>query len=125
MIKINDLLGALPKNTPVWAIGFVTILVAAAVSLTLVYVAIRPELKQVVTGMSDREARADNLASETVSSIIGLIKVNEEQLVVLSQSLQVAQENNQRLNDRVSVLERDLAVSRTRLEDCRKELNQR
>ena len=126
MIEPEDVLEKLPKRTPVWAIGVVSIIVSLSVSLGAVYLLSKGEFQQYLTAHftaaermnayeakeSDRRATVENKAFDTV---LGLIQVNSNQITELTVA-------NNRLTERVSALERELARANTDLAKCEESL---
>lgn len=125
MASPEDILDKLPKKTPLWAVGLVSLIVAVSASFLTLYVVARPEIQQYMvtaaTKVTAENARQDseaNVKNELVASILGIVKSNSDQITNLSLALQVAQTANYKLSDRVSAIERDLAVTQASLTTC-------
>jgi len=126
MIDPEVLLERLPKRTPLWAVGAVTLIVSLVVSFAGVYILVKGEFQQyltyefqsmerdaaTLTAEVDRQGIVEKKAFDTV---LELIQINSKQITELTIS-------NNRLAERVTGLEKDLdSVSRD-LRKCEESL---
>jgi hypothetical protein len=120
--EMTSFFKALPKSTPVWAVGIVSIIVSVAISFAIVYTLGRTEVRQYLEGQADLNHKAIEIEGKAVSSIIQLVTNNSNQVTELSIALNQTQRQNSQLTERVSQLEKDFAVSRARVELCESNL---
>lgn len=114
----EKILEKLPRHTPSWAIGVTSVLVSLFLSLMAVYVTARPEFQEYLhQGYEERRAKATEDANAIVV-VLGLVRSNAEQITELSRALNTSQENNLKLTERVSQIEKELIVTRSTLSDC-------
>lgn len=120
------LLEKIPKRTPVWAVGIISIIVSLSVSFGAVYILSKGEFQQYLTSHfaatermavyeakeSERRAATEGKAFDTV---LGLIQVNSTQITELTIA-------NNRLGERITILERDLAKVNSDLQRCEESL---
>jgi len=121
----KDILKQLPRSTPAWAIGLVSILVSAVVSFGAVYVIVRPEVQKHLEEtykVSDRKATTE---STVISSMLDLVRSYSDQISSLSLAVTKAQDNNTKLAERVTAIEKELAETRFSLVDCQDKLRLR
>jgi len=126
MIDPEVLLEKLPKRTPLWAVGAVTLIVSLVVSFAGVYILVKGEFQQYLTyEFQSRERDAATLTAEVdrqgivekkaFDTVLELIQINSKQITELTIS-------NNRLTERVTGLEKDLdSVSRD-LRKCEESL---
>ena len=126
MIEPEALLEKIPKRTPVWAVGVISIIVSLSVSFGAVYILSKGEFQQYLTSHfaateriavyeakeTERRALVEGKAFDTV---LGLIQVNSTQITELTIA-------NNRLAERVTTLERDLNKATTDLQRCEESL---
>jgi len=126
MIEPDDILEKLPKRTPVWAVGAVTIIISLVVSISAVYVLAKGEFQQYLTAhftekqkileLHTKEFEQESLTSrKAFDTVLGLIQVNSEQITGLSVS-------NAKLSDRITALEKELASKVVDLKACEESL---
>ncbi len=116
--KEGDLLNRLPKHTPPWAVGLVTIIVAVSMFFTGAYLVARPEIQSVVSGSvkaSEQKVKDD---SNALHEVLSMMHVNMKQISDLTEALFRAQEENSLLQKRVSALEVDVRQTKLSLADC-------
>ena len=129
----EDILKKMPKQTPLWAVGLVTIIVGITVSISSFYLLSRSEIQEYLKSSislkqmaaeSDKATQAIKISNEsaTTSSILNLVTENSKQITVLSDTLNKAQESNFKLTERVAAVEKDLAVSLEKLDKCQVDL---
>lgn len=111
-----DLLSKLPKNTPVWAAGIVSLIVALTVSFSVVYSYARPEIKDYMGNVFSLKGKTLDAENSVINSILQIAASNTKQITILS-------ETNQALTNRVALIERDLDSTKMRLTLCEKSLN--
>lgn len=103
-----SILDKLPRKTPVWAIGLVSVIVSASISFVVIYTAARPEVQQYVSGNQKNEERRLDGQAGLVQHVFDLLKIDSEQIAGLTV--------------RVSILEKDLSESKDALSNCEKSL---
>lgn len=122
----DALLEKIPKRTPVWAVGVISIIVSLSVSFCAVYVLAKGEFQQYLTAnfaevhrkgeISAKEFELESITtSKAFDTVLGLIKVNSEQIT----SLTIA---NTKLSERVSALEKELETTHLELKTCEESL---
>jgi len=123
---IEDIFDKLPKKTPTWALGLVTIIISSATALTAMYVVSHTEIaklvessivEQEVSGQFDRNER-----DKVVTSVLNLVHTNSEQITGLTSALADTQKQNAVLSVRVDRLEEDLNSTQRVLSDCQHKL---
>jgi len=115
----DKLLAKLPKQTPVWAIGIVSVIVGASVSLGFLYFTAKSEVEKVVDAHLANSSKKIQAENEALSSVLDLVRVNSEQITSLSSALFRAQEENADLTRRVTAIEKELAASKNELSECK------
>ena len=122
----EDILAKLPKKTPQWAIGVVAILVAIVTAFSTVYLLSRDDIRQYVgwyqEHRSKTEAGLEARYTMTLNAVLSLVDTNSKQITELSKSLGVAQQQNSALAERVSQLEKNLAMATMNLQTCETKL---
>ena len=125
----QDILDKLPKRTPLWAVGLVSSIVSLAVSFVVVYPFIKGEVQQYMASSANIEEKRveaevgkDKADRETLKEVLKMVNINMTQLTSLATALSIEQQNSMKLIDRVSVVERELAVTRAGLESCMQKL---
>lgn len=113
MSEAENLLKKLPPRTPLWAVGVVTIIVSAAVSLGVLYTVGRGEIKDYMSNSFSITSRRLDAENTACNSILGLVQTGAQQVTELMQQ-------NGKLNERITNLERDLVDTKVKLDDCRK-----
>ena len=122
MIEPEALFDKLPKRTPMWAIGVISIIVSLSVSFGAVYILSKGEFQQYLTAHftaeeqraayeskdTERKAAVESKAFDTV---LGLIQVNSTQITELTIA-------NNKLAERVTSLEKDLNKATLDLHKC-------
>lgn len=123
----TTLLESLPKKAPAWSIGVATVLVAVATSFVTIYVVSKDEVKAYVTSHVLQDEKSFSGLEErynaTLKTVLGLVSTNSAQIADLSKALSDTQRQNVELANRVSQLEKQLAVTMANLEDCERKLN--
>jgi hypothetical protein len=103
------ILEKLPKKTPVWAVGIVTVLVSVVVSISSVYVLTRDDIRQRILWSEksqDSKAEAQNSQdSKALDGVLAIVSTNMEHLAEVNKALGVAQIQSSSLSVRVSDLE--------------------
>lgn len=113
--KPEEILGKLPKTTPAWAVGTVSVIVAFATSLGAVYLVGKSEVeKWVETSAKSAETKAQQ-EGQTFQVVLSLIRDNSQQITNLSSA-------NLKLAERVSVIELELAGTKRSLSECQSAL---
>lgn len=120
--KPEDILEKLPKKTPVWAVGGVSLVVSLTVSFVVLYVTARPEVQQFLTSSQEERRVKTNAELATIASILDLVKTSSLQIANMSAALNSAQEQNFRLSERVATIEKDLALTQGSLSVCEAKL---
>lgn len=118
----EDILAKLPKKTPVWAIGLVSLVVSLTVSFVVLYVTARPEVQQYLSSAQEDRKVKTNAELATVASILDLVKTSALQIANMSAALNSAQEQNFRLSERVAAIEKELASTQGSLTLCEDKL---
>jgi len=125
----DELLDKLPKKTPKWAIGVVTVIVAISMSLLSIYIFCKEDVRQVIqwaeqTHTTQMSVEAKDY-SDTLGRVLVLLDINSNQIVELSKALSAAQQQNQFLSQRVDSLEKkvdelskDLHVCEVERDNC-------
>lgn len=120
-----DLLQKVPKKTPPWALAVMVVFLSTGVSIVMVYTASRNEVKQYIgRSFADKESKIQ-VEKNTLTSILELVHNNSEQITQLSGALFRAQEENKNLSNRVTVIEKELAVTQANLRACEAKLGRR
>ena len=117
-----DVLEHLPKKTPIWAVGLVTVIVSLATSFVGVYIFIKDEVSRYTTSAQEIhkiEATTKAKSHElTLDAVVSLVQTNSVQIVELSKALGNTQHENAALADRITSLEKTVAALRGTLEEC-------
>ncbi len=125
----DELLDKLPKKTPKWAVGVVTVLVAISTSFLAIYIFAKEDIHQTIQWTQETQtARMSAEAkdySDTLGRVLVLLDINSNQIVELSKALSAAQQQNQFLSQRVDSLEKkvdelskDLHVCEVERDNC-------
>jgi len=118
----EDMLGKIPKNTPPWAVGIVSVVVSVGMVFICLYLTSRTEI-QAFANSSIKKVEADaDLERAATTSMINLVHENSEQITQLSGVLFKTQNENIELTRRVTLIERDLAVANERMASCEERL---
>lgn len=118
----DEVLKKLPKQTPLWAVGLVTIIVATSISGVVFYTAVKAEIRQYLTSSSQLAQTKTVSESSLSASMLKLIEGNSTSIVQLSSSLAKEQEVGSHTRERVATLEKELAVALEKLKNCETEL---
>jgi len=118
----EDVLGKIPKNTPPWAVGVVSIVVAVGIVFGVLYMTGRSEIQAYTASSLKRSEASADVERSVTSSILKLIQDNSTQLTQLSGALLKTQYENSELTQRVSAIEKELAVSNERMTACEAKL---
>lgn len=129
----DELLDKLPKKTPKWAVGVVTILVAISTSLLAMYIFAKDDVHQVIQwAEAHHDTRVSLEAkdySDTLGRVLTLLDVNSTQIIELSKTLGVTQHQNQLLSGRVDEMEKringlvkDLKICESERDNCLKNI---
>jgi len=120
--SLEDILDKVPKKTPPWAVGIVTIIITVATSLITIYVLSRDDVHQVIgwaqTYQQEKTAQDHETYSSTLNRILSLVDTNSTQIVELSKSLGLTQQQNIVLTARVEELERKASLIAQELKIC-------
>lgn len=122
-LEPQDVLQKLPKNTPLWAVGIVCVLVSSAVCLGGFFVIARPEVQTYIAESFKLQGTRAGVEKDTTNKLFELVTTNTNQITALSIALSNAQENNFKLTERVANIEKEQAVTKAQLEECEKSLN--
>lgn len=114
----SEVLKKLPKNTPPWAVGLVSLVVAVAVCLIGIFVFARPEIKSLMDQSAKAQADRTELQRDSMDFLFDLTKTNTKQISELSGSLLKAQDSNIRLSERVASMEKEVAETNASLKGC-------
>jgi uncharacterized protein YoxC len=121
----DELLDKLPKKTPKWAVGIVTILVAISTSFLAIYIFAKEDIHQTIQWAQETQtARLSTEAkdySDTLGRVLVLLDINSNQIVELSKALSIAQQQNQFLAQRVDNLEQKVDKLNKDLNICEAE----
>lgn len=109
--KPDEILGKLPKTTPVWAVGVVSVIVALSVSFTTMYLIGKSEIEKLIEGRAKTAEVKVQMEGETLQVVLSLIKDNSQQITNLSSS-------NLKLTERVAAIEVELGSTQKALVDC-------
>ena len=122
----SGILGQLPKKTPVWAVGIVSILVSLSTCVVAIYFVGQDEIKQFLEWSEQHhESKDTKLLTEytdTLKTVLSLVDTNSAQITELSKTLGAAQQQNAILSDRVAALEKFLQLANGNLELCEAKL---
>ena len=125
----QELLSNLPKRAPAWSIGVATVLVAVATAFVTIYMVSKDEVKTYVSSHIQQDEQSfrglEDRYNATLKTVLGLVSTNSAQIAELSKALSETQQQNIELSNRVSFLEKQLAVALANLEDCEKKLKER
>ena len=118
----EDMLTKIPKNTPPWAVGIVSVVVSVGMVFICLYLTSRTEIQAFAnSSIKKGEVEAD-LERAATTSMINLVHENSEQITQLSGVLFKTQNENIELTRRVASIERDLAVASERMTACEERL---
>lgn len=122
----GEILEKMPKKTPAWALGITTIIVSTLVSVSSFYILSKDEVKQMINWSQKHHDNQFDMESksytDTLSSVLNLVRSNSEQIVQLSQSLGATQQQNIVLTDRVLQLEKKIDTVTGSLKECEDQL---
>lgn len=122
----GEIFDKIPKKTPAWALGITTVIVSTLVSISAFYMLSKDEVKQVIGWSQQHHNAAFDLESksytDTLSSVLDLVRSNSDQIVQLSKALGATQQQNVILTDRVVTLERKVEASDGLLKACEESL---
>lgn len=118
----EDVLGKIPKNTPPWAVGVVSIIVAVGIVFGVLYMTGRSEIQAYTASSIKRSEVNSDLERSVTSSILKLVQDNSAQITQLSGALLKTQFENSELTQRVNAIEKDLALSNERMTACEAKL---
>jgi hypothetical protein len=126
MTEPGELLNKIPKKTPVWAVGIVTVIVAVVTSLVTLYIVAKEDIsKSIVWAQAshDAQVKADDIhAVSTIEGVLKIVNVNMQALAELNKALGVAQVQAASLSVRVSDLERAVDRLSASLTNCENSL---
>lgn len=118
----DELLDKLPKKTPKWAVGVVTILVAISTSCLAMYIFAKEDVQQVIqwaeTSYDTKATIEAKNYSDTLGRVFTLLDINSTQIIELSKMLGVTQQQNHMLNLRVDDMERRIEAVTKELKSC-------
>lgn len=122
----GEILEKMPKKTPAWALGITTVIVSTLVSVSSFYILSEDEVKQVINWSQKHHDNQFDVESksytDTLSSVLNLVRSNSEQIVQLSQALGATQQQNIVLTDRVLQLEKKIDTVTGSLKECEDQL---
>ena len=120
----EKVLEKLPKTTPIWAVGIVSVIVSLAVSFVVAYPIARPELSAYLKARDDQYRQELSIKSESLASVLSLVGDNSRQITLLSEALQRVERRAEDLQRKVQTLETDLNSERQEVVRCQQELAQ-
>lgn len=125
-LDTDVIMAKLPKKTPAWAVGVVAIIVSLVTSFSAFYLLSKDDIRTYVGNYQSEKIREEiGLESRytmTLNTVLSLVDTNTKQITSLSAALAVAQHENASLADRVSQLEKNLAISAVDLKNCEAKL---
>lgn len=119
----EKVLEKLPKTTPIWAVGIVSVIVSLAVSFVVAYPIARPELSAYLKARDDQYRQELSIKSESLASVLSLVGDNSRQITLLSEALQRVERRAEDLQRKVQILETDLNSERQEVVRCQNELD--
>lgn len=122
MTGVQDILTKVPKNAPYWSVGITTVLVSLIFCFATTYVIIRPEVQKYMDEGYLREHTKDAADTNVLSTILGVMKSNTEQITLLSTTLNAVQQNNIMLTEKISRIEKETDTTRVALSSCEDKL---
>lgn len=125
----QTLLSNIPRRAPAWSIGVATVLVSVATAFVTIYVVSKDEVKTYVSAHVANDEQSfkglEERYSATLKTVLNLVSTNSSQIAELSKALSFTQQQNIELTNRVSYLEKQLAVTMANLEACEKRLKEK
>lgn len=122
----EEVLNHIPKRTPTWALGVVTVVVAITTSLVTMWVFSKDEIRQHITWTENyrtEEATDENSKEEkALDSVLVIVRNNMEQITELNKALVLAQSQVHELMTRVDLLENALSRIKGSLSNCEESL---
>jgi len=130
---MEEVLEHIPKKTPTWAIGMVTVLAMLGTMAVVLGVMFRDDIRANLTWaekhheLSDtnEDVRLDKEIADkskyydaTLTAVLGLIDTNSKSIVEIAKQVGASQQQNIILTDRVNGLEMELSKLQNSLRDC-------
>lgn len=130
---LDRLLDHIPKKTPIWAIGVVTILACVVTSAIIFGIVFREDIKETLnwaekhhvdTDIIDFQIYEKEVAvknkhyDDVLTAILGLVTTNSSNIVEVSKQVGLTQQQNIILTDRVTTLEKEVSLLRSNLQEC-------
>lgn len=119
----KGLLDKIPiKQTPLWAVGLVSLIVALSASFVVMYSTIQPEIRQRLSAQEKLDVMVNEAEQSSMATILKLVVENTQQITGLSNALNFTNAENSKLQERVTQMEKDLAVTLEKLKNCEEKL---
>lgn len=118
----QDILDKIPKKTPSWAVGVVSIIISIAALITVVYTTVRPEVQQTLSASIGKESKELDIKKDVFNTLLNLAANNAKQIADLNAGLFEAQKRANLLADRITAVETELNETKLVLGQCKKDL---
>lgn len=126
MTDPGEILNKIPKKTPAWAVGLVTVVVAVVTSLVTIYIAAKEDISKSLAwsqASHDAQVAADDIhAVSTIEGVLKIVNVNMQALAEINKALGVSQVQAASLAVRVADLERAVDRLTVSLTNCESSL---
>lgn len=114
----EEILKKLPKQTPGWAVGVISVIVSVSVSVGAMYTLARPEVTSYMNARFSSEAKAQENQRSVLDSMLSLVHTNQIQLTDLSSALRTTEQKAYELSNKVNDLEREVTSVTSNWREC-------
>lgn len=113
--KPSTILKTLPKNTPSWAVGLVSIILSFGSLIIVLYMTVRPEVLTSINESYKAEALREEHEQNNFTKVLDLVSAQAQQIAVLS-------EDSLKLRSQVIEIKNQLSLSQSEYKQCLKSL---
>lgn len=122
-----EVLERIPKRTPVWAVGIISVVVTLTASIGIIYPVMKDELKEYLrtnAALSEKRmaltseewTRVSELDTKSLDTVLQMVRVHSEQITNLTIL-------NNKLSERVAELEKEVVKTKADLAVCTEALS--
>lgn len=122
MPELETILEKVPKKTPVWAVGIVTVLVSVATCLVTIYIVAKEDISKTLAWSQasyDARIKADDTNdARTIDGVLAIVSENMRTVSEINKVLGMSQLEASSLSARVGDLEKAVDRLKSSLSSC-------
>lgn len=122
MDKLDDTFKQITKTSPPWAVGITSIIVSFTLCLGAIYVTGRPEVQEYMHHSFEVDTLTRVEDQSVLRTVLNLVTVNAAHIAELSKTLNMSQDQNIKLSERLQKVEHDILAAKASLDACEAKL---